>query len=91
MNFLVVKILDLSAKRQELENMNKPFSLVLLAQLAILESPKDIQARLLTKIALTRRFYQCGLNKADIFQLYAFIDWLMVLPESLMLRISSRS
>lgn len=85
-NFLVIKILDFAAQRHKLEIMNKPFALVLLAQLTILETPKKPQARLLTKISLTRRLYKSGLSKENIFQLFAFIDWLLVLPESLMLK-----
>ena len=85
MNFLVIKVLDFAAKRHELEMMNNPFALVLLAQLTILETPKNPHAKLLTKISLTRRLYKHGFGKADIFQLYTFIDWLLVLPKPLML------
>jgi hypothetical protein len=85
MNFLVIKILDFAPRRQELENSCKPFALVILAQLTLLESPKNARTRLSAKIALTRRLYRCGFSKEDIFHLFAFIDWLIALPEPLMI------
>jgi hypothetical protein len=84
-NFLSIKILDFTMQRKNLEKSNNPFALVLLIQLIILETSKNLRARLLAKISLTRQLYHWKLQKDDIFQLHVFIDWLIVLPESLML------
>jgi predicted transposase YdaD len=35
------------------------------------------------KLALTRRLYRGGLNRQEVINLYAFVDWLLVLPEAL--------
>lgn len=84
-NFLLIKILDFTSQRETLEKSNNPFVLVLLIQLIILETSKNLRSRFLAKISLTRQLYHWKLQKKDVFQLYVFIDWLIVLPESLML------
>lgn len=83
MRYLVIKILDFKEKRSELEAMNNPFAMVLLAQLSILETSKHPRARFLTKISLTRQLLNKGWKKEIIFQLLTFVDWLITLPEPL--------
>ncbi len=85
MRYLVVKILDYADKRQELEAMNNPFATVILAQLAVLKTRKNPQARYDTKLALTRKLYEKGWDREDVLQLYTLIDWLIALPKELML------
>ncbi len=80
-HFLVVKLLDYRHRREELAAMNNRFATVLLAQLAVLETMKDPQARLKAKTALTRALYEKGWEKKDIIQLYTLVDWLITLPE----------
>ncbi len=65
--------------------MNNPFATVILAQLAVLETRKNPQARYDTKLALTRKLYEKGWGRGDILQLYTLIDWLIALPKELML------
>ncbi len=82
-HFLTVKLLDYRQRREELSAMNNRFATVLLAQLAVLETLNDPQARLKAKTALTRALYGKGWEKKDILQLYTLVDWLITLPEEL--------
>ncbi|SDW35538.1 cytosolic protein [Thiocapsa roseopersicina] len=81
--FPVVKLLDFKSRTVELEASANPFALVVLAQLAAVATKRDPAARLDRKIGLTRRLYRCGLNRDEVLSLYAFIDWVMTLPEPL--------
>ena len=56
---------------------------VVLAQLAATAPPRGPSARLAHTIGLTRRLYRLGLERDDIQSLYAFIDWVLALPEAL--------
>ncbi|MBK1646963.1 cytosolic protein [Thiocapsa imhoffii] len=81
--FPVVKLLDFKSRMAELEASANPFALVVLAQLAATATKRDPAARLDRKIGLTRRLYRCGLSRDEVLSLYAFIDWVMRLPEPL--------
>ena len=83
--YLIVKLLDYQSRRQELEVMNNCFATVMLAQLAVLETRGNPKARLQAKTALTRKLYEKGFGKSDIIQLVTLIDWLIALPEELMI------
>ncbi len=81
--FPVVKLLDFKTRTVELEASANPFALVVSAQLAATATKRDPAARLDRKIGLTRRLYRCGLSRDEVLSLYAFIDWVMTLPEPL--------
>ncbi|RKT45896.1 cytosolic protein [Thiocapsa rosea] len=81
--FPVVKLLDFKSRMAELEASANPFALVVLAQLAATATKRDPAARLDRKIGLTRRLYRSGLSRDEVLSLYAFIDWVMTLPEPL--------
>ncbi len=81
--FAVVKLLDCKSRAAELEASDNPFAPVVLAQLAAVATKRDPAARLDRKIALSRRLYRCGLSGEEIPSLYAFIDWVMTLPQPL--------
>jgi Domain of unknown function (DUF4351) len=82
-HFLIVKLLDFRQRREELVAMDNRFATVLLAQLIVLETMNNPQARLKAKTALTRALYEKGWRKEDILQLYTLVDWLITLPEQL--------
>jgi hypothetical protein len=82
-HYRIVKLLDYQEKREELLRSNDRFALIILAQLAVLETHRQPQTRLTVKIALIRELYKKGFSKEDIFNLYKLIDWLMTLPEQL--------
>lgn len=79
--YVVIKILDYRNRRQVLEQMDNPFAMILLAQLAVLETANNPRARLQAKSLLTRKLYEKGMSKKDIMRLFTFIDWLIHLPE----------
>jgi len=54
-----------------------------MAHLADIATRRDPAARLEHKIGLTRRLYQRGLERDGILSLYAFIDWVLALPDAL--------
>jgi hypothetical protein len=81
--FPMVKLLDFRAREADLEASRNPFALVVLAQLAASATRRDPGARLVRKVGLTRRLYRLGLRGEEILSLYAFIDWVMALPEAL--------
>ena len=82
MRFPIIKLLDYRSRIDELENSTNPFAHVILAQLAALDN-QEPEAKLTTKIRLTRRLYSLGWLKNDILNLYSFIDWVMALPSEL--------
>jgi len=51
--------------------------------LAATATRRDPVARLEHKIGLTRQLYRRGLERDDILSLYAFIDWVLALPDAL--------
>jgi hypothetical protein len=84
--YIIVKLLDYQSRRQELEAMNNRFAIVILAQLTALETKHDSNTRLRTKTALTRLLFDKGFTKKDILQLFELVDWLITLPEELMVK-----
>jgi len=83
LEFPTVKLLDYRGHADELQASDNPFAVVVLAQLAATATRRDPAARLQHKIGLTRRLYRHGLERGDILSLYAFIDWVLALPEAL--------
>ncbi len=84
--YMVVKLLDYRNRRQELEAMDNRFAIVMLAQLTVLETKCDSKTRLQAKTALTRQLYEKGYTRHDIIQLFTLIDWLITLPEDLVVQ-----
>ncbi|WP_295438068.1 hypothetical protein [uncultured Thiodictyon sp.] len=83
LEFPSVKLLDYRDRVAALEASDNPFALVVLAQLAATATRRDPATRLEHKIGLTRRLYRRGLEREDILSLYAFIDWVLALPDAL--------
>ena len=83
LEFPSIKLLDYRDRTAELETSPNPFALVVLAHLAATATRRDPAARLEHKIGLTRRLYRLGLERDDILSLYAFIDWVLALPDAL--------
>ena len=77
--FQSVKLLDYTEKKHQLEKITNPFGIVVLAQLAAIETKQQAQDRLVQKFALTRRLYDRGLERDAILNLYRFIDWVHLL------------
>jgi hypothetical protein len=85
-HFLSTKLLDYRNKIEELEQTTNPFGTVVLVCLAALNARKDSEKRFEYKVSLTKRLYDRGLKRDDVWNLYKFIDWVITLPESLEIR-----
>ncbi|MHB1562122.1 MAG: RpnC/YadD family protein [Isosphaeraceae bacterium] len=81
--FPVVKLLDYAPRYQELETDPNPFAVVVLAHLKALETRRSPEERRGWKVRLVKGLYGRGLTPEDVHQLFAFIDWVMELPQSL--------
>ncbi len=81
--FPIVKILDYQKKWKELEKVQNPFAIIVMAHLKDMETKKNINNRLFWKVTLIKSLYQKGYAKNDILLLYKFIDWLVNLPKEL--------
>lgn len=82
--FPILKVWDYRSQREALEASGNPFAWVLLAQLEAMEHSKNVEGRLVGKVALTRKLLHThGLTPDDILSLYRFLDWLLKLPKTL--------
>jgi hypothetical protein len=79
--FPVVKLLDYAPKYQELEADPNPFAVVVLAHLKALETRRSPEQRYAWKIRLVKGLYERGMAAEDVRRLFAFIDWVLELPE----------
>jgi hypothetical protein len=79
--FPVVKLLDYATKYRELEADPNPFAVVVLAQLKALETQRSPDERHAWKVRLVKGLYERGMDPEDVRRLFAFIDWIMELPE----------
>lgn len=83
-DYLLVKLIDFQSRAKELDASTNPFASVVLAQLAALDvKRKPDDERKKVKFALTRRLYDKGFKKAEVVNLYKFIDWLIGLSKPL--------
>lgn len=83
-HYHTVKALDYLPRKTELEQMDNPFVIMLLAQLHTIESKKDPTLRMHLKVDLIRKLYQKDMKETDIRNLLSLIDWTMALPDYLM-------
>ena len=81
----VVKLIDYTTRKEELQQRNDLFSKVILAQLTVMETRKNLALRVESKLSLIRQLLKLGLTNEETRQLYKFIDWLLIIPEDLML------
>jgi hypothetical protein len=84
----VFKVLNYASKTKLLEKSSNPFATVLLAQLASIALAKETntEQHLVSKLKLIRCLYKKGLKPEAIGNLIRFIDWVIQLPEALMLK-----
>ena len=81
--FPVIKLLDYQNKWNELEKSDNPFAVVVMTHLKMLETKTNKPERLNWKIELTKNLYGRGYAQEQIFALFRFIDWLLILPRDL--------
>ncbi len=83
LEFPVAKLLDYEAQWETLLETTNPFGVVVMAHLKTKATHRNPESRLQWKLSLTRRLYERGYTREDIFGLFRFIDWIMVLPKEL--------
>lgn len=81
--FYPVKLLDYREQESILKTNDNPFAWITLVQLASIKTRNNWSQRLTSKISLTRLLYQRKWTKTKILNLYAFLDWVLTLPEDL--------
>lgn len=82
LDFPVVKLVDYRA-RPDLEQELNPFAVLTLSHLKAQDTARDPAQRYVWKLRLIKSLYQRGYDRADILELFRFIDWLLELPEGL--------
>jgi hypothetical protein len=81
--FTAIKLLDYQEQWVALENSTNPFATVVMAHLKAQETKSKAQERKNWKFQLVRGLYEKGYNRGQVLDLFRFIDWIIVLPESL--------
>lgn len=83
LQFPIVKLLDYNDRWTELTQDANPFAIVVMAHLKAQATRRKPQDRLRWKIEIVREMYQRGYTQSDIWDLFRFIDWIMILPPGL--------
>jgi hypothetical protein len=79
---MTCKLIDFEKKRNQLEISSNPFAAVIELHLDALAAKKQPQEeRLITKISLTKRLYDKGFQKAEIINIFRFLDFSIALNE----------
>jgi hypothetical protein len=81
--FTAVKLLDYQQQWAALEADSNPFAVVVMAHLKAQEMKNKAQERKDWKFLLVRGLYEKGYNRGQVLDLFKFIDFILVLPESL--------
>ncbi len=81
--FSMVKLLDYQDQLEKLDQSNNPFAMVVRIHLKGLETQKSSQQRLEWKEGLFKALYEKSYSETETMGLFAFLDWLLTLPEEL--------
>ncbi len=90
-NYKVIKIMDYKSKETELKNSNNPFAMVILLQLAALETRPDDKKRLMTKLEFFRSLYKQGWDRKKVYFVYRFLDIILALIPKFELEYNNKS
>ena len=80
-DFLAAKLLEYRDREAELLASSNPLAAVVLAQLKVLETRSNPQARLRWKLQLVQGLYDRGLSQGEVHELFRLLDWLVQLPK----------
>jgi len=83
LDYIKTKLFDYKDKWPYLETSDNPFVIVVMAHLKALETRKNASLRKQWKTELTKLLYQKGYSREGVLNLYAFIDWVLTLPDIL--------
>lgn len=81
LEFISIKIMDYTKKKQFLLNNKNPFAIVILIQLAAIEAGNNNDLKLEKKFELIQIIYNKNYTKEDIIKLSWFLDGLFILPK----------
>lgn len=81
--FRVIRLEDWRDRLDTLRTSRNPFALVTLAHLAAQTNHNNPQRRLADKLRLTKLLLSKNFSKAMVQDLFAFIDWVLAMPEEL--------
>ena len=81
MEFPAIKLLDYQAKWSDLETSSNPFAVVVMAHLKAMETRRYPKSRLRSKIEIVKSLYARGWSRANVWELFRFLDWVMELPD----------
>jgi hypothetical protein len=81
--YTAVKLIEYQSQWDKLEADRNPFAIVVMAHLQTLQTRKDDAQRYFWKSQIIRSLYKRGHSATDVFNLFRFIDWLMLLPPQL--------
>lgn len=81
MTFPAIKLLDYQAKWADLETSRNPFAVVVMAHLKAVETRRYPKSRLRWKIEMVKGLYARGWSRANVWELFRFLDWVLTLPE----------
>ncbi|MCB1190285.1 MAG: hypothetical protein KDK90_07620 [Leptospiraceae bacterium] len=81
--YYICKLIDYTDRSDNLKQNKNVFSLVVLAHLKAIETRKNPRGRLHWKIELIKLLYDRGYNRNQIYNLFHFISWMLVLPAEL--------
>ena len=81
--FRTVKLLDYRARLTELEQGRNPFGLLVAAYLHAQATRPISPERFVSKLRLVRGLYDRGLTREELVDLFACLDWFLVLSPSL--------
>ncbi len=86
-DFPIVKLQDYADRVDELLTLDNPFALVSAAHLLTQKTKGNAHRRRIAKWRLTKLLYQRNWERERIINLYRVIDWIMLLPEELDVRL----
>jgi hypothetical protein len=81
--FPVVKLSELADQTEALDTHRNPFALITAAHLRTRQTRHDPEARYQAKRTLVRLLYRQGWARQRVLDLFAVLDWMMRLPDSL--------
>jgi predicted transposase/invertase (TIGR01784 family) len=78
-DFTAVKLLDYRSRWDELEASENIFATVVMTHLKTQDTKRNESERKQWKLTLIKRLYERGYDRSTIMNLFAFVDWLMIL------------
>ncbi len=81
--FPIIKLIDFRSQWSQLQKSENPFAFITSAFLKTLETKGNDKERYSWKKYFVKELYEQGLDRATIWSVYTFIDWMMQLPEEL--------